>query len=122
MQNKQSGPVSQKTRGAGRAAGVFLMLLCGVASYFTIVQPLLDMLNGKPYVSYSMETIVMISVGFLFGLVLAILGQDGLNSLLGSPQETSGRIRFVVFLIVILAIVFGCIWAWNSVVNMLGYG
>jgi hypothetical protein len=121
MQNDHSKQGEENNWAALRAPGIFILLISSGAAYYFVVQPLMDMLNGKDAISYSTAGIVMTTLGLLFGALYTVLGRNNFDHLLGSPKEKGAEARAIIFIVMILVIALGCFWAWTSLVNTLGY-
>jgi len=120
MQNNDGTQRKENKWLADRTAGIFILLLSFGAAGITIIWPLMKMLNHSEDVLYSTNTIAMTITGILFGLAYSILGGENLNKLIG-PPDSKGVTRLIIFTILFFAILFGLMFAWNSVVNALGY-
>ena len=121
MQNNDGTQRKENKWLADRSAGILILLLSCAAGVFTIVWPLLKMINHNEDVLYSSNLITWTILGILFGLVYSILGGENLNKLIGPPDK-KGVARLIIFTVVFFALLFGFMLIWNSVVNTLGYG
>lgn len=121
MQNDHAKQGEENNWAALRAPGIIILLISCGAAYFFVVQPLMDMLNGKDAISYSTSGVVMTTLGLLFGALYTVLGRNNFDRLLGSPQEKGAKARAIIFVVLILVIALGCLWAWTSLVSTLGY-
>ena len=124
MNNVQNNKGSERKENkwlADRSAGIFILLLSSGAAVGTIILPLMGMLKHNEDVLFSTNLIALTILGFLFGLAYSIFGGENLNKL-GNPADKKGVTRLIIFSIGFLAILFGLMAVWSSVVNTLGYG
>ena len=121
MQNNNDTEKKENKWLADRSAGIFILLISCGAAVFTIIWPLMAMLNHSENVLYSSNTITWTLLGLLFGLVYSILGGENLNKLIGPPDKR-GVIRLIIFTVGFFAILFGLMALWDSLVKALGYG
>jgi hypothetical protein len=122
MQNNRSDQGGEHNGLAARAPGIFILLISLGAAYYFIAVPLMDMLNGREAIRYYTEGVVISTAGLLFGLIYTLFGRNDLEQLLGSSKGKSSKAGGIIFIILFLVVVFGCLWAWTSLVNGLGYG
>jgi hypothetical protein len=105
---------------ADRSAGILILLLSLGTAAFTIISPLIKMLNHMEDVLYSTSTIALNVMGILFGLANLILGGENLNKLL-NPSDSKGTTRLIIFTAAFFGLVFGSIFGWNSLASAMGY-
>ncbi len=124
MKNVQNNKVSERKENkwlADRSMGIMILLIsCGVA-IFTIIWPIMGMLDHNEDVLFSSNLIAITLLGILFGLSYSILGGENLNKLIDS-QDSKGVLRVVIFTLIFFGILFGLMMGWNSLVTSLGYG
>ena len=121
VQDNKGSERKENTWLADRSAGIFILLLSSGAAVGTIILPLMGMLQQNEDVLFSTNLIALTILGFLFGLAYSVFGGENLNKL-SNPVDKKGVTRLIIFSIGFLAILFGLMAVWSSVVNTLGYG
>ena len=120
MQNNDSPKQKENKWLADRSMGIMILLIsCGVA-IFTIIRPIMGMLDRNEDVLYSTNLIAITILGILFGLAYSLLGGENLNKLIDS-QDSKGVVRVVIFTLIFFGILFGLMMVWNSFAISLGY-
>ena len=120
MQNNDSPKQKENKWLADRSMGIVILLISCAVAIFTIVRPIMGMLDHNEDVLFSSNLIALTLLGILFGLSYSILGGENLNKLIDS-QDSKGVVRVVIFSLIFFGILFGLMMVWNSFAISLGY-
>jgi hypothetical protein len=121
MQSDDPNTTKKQNWFAKRSAGCFILFLGGIAGYISVIRPLIQMLNGEPYVSYSVKMVAMAALAIIFGLVMMIVGGQEFNELTTGSNGKGLSGTGIIVIVLMLVFVGLCVWIWTSAVAWLGY-
>ncbi len=101
-----------------RFAGGFFLLMGVVCSYFGIVRPIWQALNGAESVSYYSQATVFAGLGLILGVSMTVFGIKGWAFL----QGPTGRWPRILFFAAVVLLTLACVFGMEYVLKSPGYG
>ncbi len=101
-----------------RLSGLFLSLLGGGATYWGLLRPGTQALNGVEHIDYSNKIGLIGPIALLFGLYMLAFGAEAapvLNGKVGKPVLAFLIIGFVIY-------IFACLIGMDYFFKSMGYG
>lgn len=100
-----------------RWTGFALLLGAAAASYLFIYLPLAEAIKGAQHISYYPEMIAIIPIVMIIGLVFVVFGAQGYALMQKRPKG----LLLVLYIVLFLLYVFGCMGITDFVMHNLGY-